>query len=184
VGVILALIGDRRGALRRRAVEIESTHFPCLGDVVANPFPPMDDMRGSRTPTAMAVATAASKALPPSSRMRMPAIEASGSSEVTTAWRPLIRGRSRSWAFTGVVGQTIDTTNIARRARNTIFAPSTLADVPRCQDSAKSAPCQRHPARRTTHTVAQSMYGHTSFLDISPETPPYADVHSVGTNPI
>jgi hypothetical protein len=74
----------------------------------------------------MAVATAASKALPPSSRMRMPAIEASGSSEVTTAWRPLIRGRSRSWALTGVVGQTIDTTNIARRARNTIFAPSTL----------------------------------------------------------
>src|SRR5579859_1526239 len=55
-------------------------------------------MRGSSTPTASAVATAASKAFPPSCRIRMPAMEARGSSDVTMAWRAVIRGRSTSWA--------------------------------------------------------------------------------------
>src|SRR5258707_9001455 len=55
-------------------------------------------MRGSTTATAAAVATAASKAFPPSIRTRMPAIEASGSSDVTIALRPVTSGRSTSCA--------------------------------------------------------------------------------------
>src|SRR4029077_4613112 len=53
--------------------------------MVANPFPPMEDMRGASTPTATAFCTAASNALPPSCKMCMPAIEARGSSELATA---------------------------------------------------------------------------------------------------
>src|ERR1700730_14092156 len=62
--------------------------------MVAKPCPPIDDHGGSTTVTAIAVATAASKALPPSIRIRIPGVDASGWSDVTMARRPEMRGRS------------------------------------------------------------------------------------------
>ena len=53
---------------------------------VEKPLPPIDDDIGSTTFSVAAVATAASKALPPPSSTRVPAMEASGLAEVT---RPL-----------------------------------------------------------------------------------------------
>src|SRR5215472_9413362 len=69
--------------------------------MVAKPLPPTEDIRGSKTVSATAAATAASKALPPCCSTRIPAIEASGSSEVTIACRPVINGLStiRGWCF-------------------------------------------------------------------------------------
>ena len=66
---------------------------------MANPCPPRDDIRGSTTLIAAAVAIAASKAFPPSIRTRIPAIDARGSSDVTIALRPVTRGRSANCAL-------------------------------------------------------------------------------------
>lgn len=49
------------------------------------------------TVTATAATIAASNALPPCSMIRMPAIDASGSSEVTIACRPVTSGHSTNW---------------------------------------------------------------------------------------
>ena len=58
-----------------------------------SPIPPALDMNGSTTFSAAATATAASTALPPSRRTRMPAIEASGCAEVTAPRLPMTTGR-------------------------------------------------------------------------------------------
>ena len=49
-------------------------------------------MYGSATPMAAAVATAASKALPPSISARSPAIEAQGWADVTMPFTPVATG--------------------------------------------------------------------------------------------
>ena len=50
-------------------------------------------MNGSTTPSAAAVATAASAALPPASSIRRPAIDASGCAELTAPPVPITTGR-------------------------------------------------------------------------------------------
>src|SRR6478609_3052941 len=57
-----------------------------------NPPPPGPATNGSLTPSALAVATAASIALPPSRSTRMPAALASGSADVTAPPEPTAAG--------------------------------------------------------------------------------------------
>ena len=57
------------------------------------PMPPALDMNGSTTLSVEPTATAASTALPPASKISMPAIDASGCAEVTTPRRPMTVGR-------------------------------------------------------------------------------------------
>ena len=58
-----------------------------------SPMPPAPDMNGSTMLSVEPTATAASTALPPSSSMRVPAIEASGWAEVTAPRVPITTGR-------------------------------------------------------------------------------------------
>ena len=58
-----------------------------------SPMPPALDMNGSTTLSAAPTATAASTALPPSSSMRAPAIDASGCADVTAPREPMTTGR-------------------------------------------------------------------------------------------
>ena len=58
-----------------------------------SPMPPMPDMNGSTTFSVDATATAASTALPPARRMRIPAIDASGCADATAPRVPMTTGR-------------------------------------------------------------------------------------------
>ena len=62
-------------------------------EIAMSPIPAALDMNGSTTFSAAPTATAASTALPPSRRTRMPAIEASGCAEVTAPRLPMTTGR-------------------------------------------------------------------------------------------
>ena len=66
---------------------------PPLREISISPMPAAPDMKGSTTFSVEATATAASTALPPSSSMRMPAIDASGCAEVATPVVPMTTGR-------------------------------------------------------------------------------------------
>jgi hypothetical protein len=62
-------------------------------EISMSPMPAAPDMKGSTTFRVEATATAASTALPPSSSMRMPAIDASGCAEATAPRAPITGGR-------------------------------------------------------------------------------------------
>ncbi len=62
-------------------------------EISMRPMPPTLDMNGSTTLSVEPTATAASTALPPSRRMRMPAMDASGCADVTAPRAPMTAGR-------------------------------------------------------------------------------------------
>ena len=62
-------------------------------EISMRPMPPALDMKGSTTLRAAPTAAAASTALPPSSSMRAPAMEASGCADVTAPRVPITTGR-------------------------------------------------------------------------------------------
>ena len=66
------------------AMASECTWPVFFSNIVAKPFPAMLELCGSTTLRTAATATAASKAFPPASRMRRPAIDASGWALVTS----------------------------------------------------------------------------------------------------
>ena len=62
-------------------------------EISMRPMPPAPDMNGSTAFSVEATATAASTALPPSSSMRSPAVDAMGWAEVTAPRSPTTAGR-------------------------------------------------------------------------------------------
>ena len=80
-----------RGA---RPMKSSTTRSRVFGrEISMSPMPQAPDMNGSTTFKVEATATAASTALPPSSSMRRPAMEAVGWAEVTAPRVPMTAGR-------------------------------------------------------------------------------------------
>src|SRR5215470_2509499 len=128
---------------------------------MAKRSPPIPFIIGSTTPIIAFVAMAASTALPPLSRIRTPASEASGDSEATMP--PLATTIDRacvlSWASDGTAPATRHAVTLVT-ARNTRFTVATL--LVRHRSPARTKP----PVRPGQYTGKPS----DRKLSISPET--------------